>query len=746
MKYMSWFSGHLKRGTVFARWVIMFFVLVLVALLIMSVYFYNLNAALEKNLEAYSTAKNRQISKAVDASAAHLAMIAANLRDNLQSYERELLYSHETRSKFISDLAVQLELNRDIFGVYIYLPETNEIISSEGIVKERYFHSGYFDTTLLSYETWHDFLLGKKSDYFCFFPFFDTRDISQYKITYVLCPDNIAGKIMVALNTENLLGGDPYFSKLFVADETGALYNLYGKKAEKKKFSATELPKDGALTEVDGNSYASSFQSIIPGLTYIILTNKNVLNKDLNVLQHFSVLYMLVFLIIGLTMGWFFSLWQYKPLSSILGILKNVAGDTGPNKNNEYIAIERSISNMLREKAALMRAARKGEIYQKEKAVSKLLNGRTVANESSELIDLSSGLFSVVRIIWNEENSEQFKNDFELLQFAVKNVAQEIFSEIAEVYPSASDGYGTLDLLLVFQKNEEGSKEKIMEKAENFIHIMKSRLDIETGVVLGRMTDSVDHFPMVYSEVLETSLLYSDEREIIDASALADRSFEMYSYSMQTEMEIIFHIKKGDYKGAYERISREINEILYRKNYPAYMIRCFMIELAGTILKAVGEIENRSDETPLNRASNVGKLFSATTIAEMELLVQEYLKEVCDFVVEANLRFSSSSTCEGIKQYVRENYANTEMNVNAIAEKFCLNSAYLSNMFKRNTGIKLLDYINKVRVDEAKKLMIQNPDISVEELAEKSGFSNSRTFRRVFMKYENTSPSKFIRP
>ena len=61
------------------------------------------------------------------------------------------------------------------------------------------------------------------------------------------------------------------------------------------------------------------------------------------------------------------------------------------------------------------------------------------------------------------------------------------------------------------------------------------------------------------------------------------------------------------------------------------------------------------------------------------------------------------------------------MNVNAIAEQFLLNPAYLSNMFKRNTGIKLLEYINKVRVDESKKMMIQNPELGIEEVAEKAG-------------------------
>ena len=232
--------------------------------------------------------------------------------------------------------------------------------------------------------------------------------------------------------------------------------------------------------------------------------------------------------------------------------------------------------------------------------------------------------------------------------------------------------------------------------------------------------------------------------EVIEADKLAERQPEAYNYSVQTEMEIIFCIKNGDYDGANEIISRELDEIMYQKNYPVYLIRCFMIELVSTILKAAEEIKRNGDGAAiLSRTGNIGKLFSATTIAEMELLLRDYLKEVCDFVIDTNLR-CSSTVCEEIKQYVRDNFADSEMNVNAIAEHFHLNSAYLSSMFKKNTGIKLLEYINKVRIDEAKKLMIHNPDASMEEIVYRIGFTNSRTFRRIFLKYENVPPSKFI--
>ena len=169
-----------------------------------------------------------------------------------------------------------------------------------------------------------------------------------------------------------------------------------------------------------------------------------------------------------------------------------------------------------------------------------------------------------------------------------------------------------------------------------------------------------------------------------------------------------------------------------------------MVELAGTIMKAAEEIRKDGINTETKLAGDTGRLFSASSIKEMEMLVRDYLKEVCEFAVMANSG-GTSSVCEQIKQYIKENYGDSEMNVNELARKFYLNPTYLSTMFKKNTGVKLLEFINKVRIAQAKKLMLSQPELSVEEIAEKTGFSNSRTFRRIFQKYENSAPSKFLK-
>lgn len=103
----------------------------------------------------------------------------------------------------------------------------------------------------------------------------------------------------------------------------------------------------------------------------------------------------------------------------------------------------------------------------------------------------------------------------------------------------------------------------------------------------------------------------------------------------------------------------------------------------------------------------------------------------------------NAGICDEIKTYIKENLSDVNLNVNDLAARFHFNPAYLSSMFRKNTGVKLLDYINKVRIDEAKRLMHENPALSIEQVTEMTGFGNSRTFRRIFKSLEDMSPSQF---
>lgn len=76
---------------------------------------------------------------------------------------------------------------------------------------------------------------------------------------------------------------------------------------------------------------------------------------------------------------------------------------------------------------------------------------------------------------------------------------------------------------------------------------------------------------------------------------------------------------------------------------------------------------------------------------------------------------------------------------------FChCSKSYLSHTFKKTTGLSLSDYTLRIRVNEAKRLLV-NTDETVTNIALQTGFNDSSYFSKVFKKLTNVSPNEFRR-
>ena len=71
-----------------------------------------------------------------------------------------------------------------------------------------------------------------------------------------------------------------------------------------------------------------------------------------------------------------------------------------------------------------------------------------------------------------------------------------------------------------------------------------------------------------------------------------------------------------------------------------------------------------------------------------------------------------------------------------------MHQAYLSATYKEQAGEGLLEFINKVRVENAKELL-QTTDNNMPTIAGSVGYINVRTFLRVFKKYVGITPTQF---
>ncbi len=92
-------------------------------------------------------------------------------------------------------------------------------------------------------------------------------------------------------------------------------------------------------------------------------------------------------------------------------------------------------------------------------------------------------------------------------------------------------------------------------------------------------------------------------------------------------------------------------------------------------------------------------------------------------------------------EYIEQNYAQ-HLSLNQIADHVYLHPTYLSNVFKRQTGFSVVDYISEVRIRKAMELL-RDPRNKIYWIVEQVGFSNQRYFSSVFRKVTGMSPMQY---
>lgn len=97
------------------------------------------------------------------------------------------------------------------------------------------------------------------------------------------------------------------------------------------------------------------------------------------------------------------------------------------------------------------------------------------------------------------------------------------------------------------------------------------------------------------------------------------------------------------------------------------------------------------------------------------------------------------------EDYIHKNKAflNPDITREQIASILGTNKLYLSNAIMENIALTFGGYINKMRLDYAKELLLNDMNTKIEAIALMSGFNSVRTFYRLFLKTYHMTPSEF---
>lgn len=316
-----------------------------------------------------------------------------------------------------------------------------------------------------------------------------------------------------------------------------------------------------------------------------------------------------------------------------------------------------------------------------------------------------------------------FDGSFRVLSIALRDLLHSFFK--TSILCTTDDEKNTVMFLL---------SDYNVKECESFFKNAENELGCRLHIFISASFSSVDCIQRAFKQVflLHKRGTASDGVYIYGVS---EPGFRFFDYSIETEAQLVNRVRSGDAQ-CTEALLAEI--ILRNAQNDAVTNENFKNSLVDTAINILNELDRRGiSNAKLSALFN--NFLIERGISEKETF--DLFLYMTDLFAQNNAK--AGSVASRVVEYVKDNFTDVNCSVSTAASVLNLNTSYLSSVFKSQTGENLSDYITYMRIDLAKRMLVECPEMSIAKIAESTGFASETVLNRNFKKLTGTTPGKF---
>lgn len=220
------------------------------------------------------------------------------------------------------------------------------------------------------------------------------------------------------------------------------------------------------------------------------------------------------------------------------------------------------------------------------------------------------------------------------------------------------------------------------------------------------------------------------------------KGFESASpaYPLEKERALVRHVRSGDAAQAKALLNDLLGYALFSTGGTLEVVKACTAELCALLSRAAieGGVETL-DALAMNR-SFMRSLWQAATVEDLCYHMQEAVERFCVSAFPPSAS-AERDVIQRATRFINIHFAEP-LTLSSVARHVHLSESYFSSVFKRGCGASFREYLNAVRVEEARRLLEMGRH-SVTEIALMVGFESQSYFSKVFRALTGTSPREY---
>lgn len=252
------------------------------------------------------------------------------------------------------------------------------------------------------------------------------------------------------------------------------------------------------------------------------------------------------------------------------------------------------------------------------------------------------------------------------------------------------------------------------------------------------------------SEILQRRRLASEQQALL-ADTIQQKKLSLdeetpkqtrHIYPFEKEQELVGRVRLGDRTGAREILNEILGDILFNSAGQPAVIKARIMELLIVLSRAAVEGGAKLDELLSLDHRYMEELAKIEPLDELCAWIVEVLDEFVDIVYRSR-DSKYLPVLQNAADYIKENYAR-DLTLEEVAQAVHISPYYLSHLFKEELGVTFIGYLTKVRIEQAKILLLET-NLTIQQISYMVGYQDSSYFTKVFKKLEGRTPTQFRR-
>jgi two-component system response regulator YesN len=345
-----------------------------------------------------------------------------------------------------------------------------------------------------------------------------------------------------------------------------------------------------------------------------------------------------------------------------------------------------------------------------------------------------------------DTRSEQ---DRQLLSYTVLNIIQELIDKQMRGVTFEKEPGEYVGILLAGQLQpqefSESPENDLLVLAESIRSNLRQWLKLSVTIGVGEGVEHLPEIPSSYKQARDAAdqKWYLGKNRILtmDNIVSGERGENLrYRYEPEWGERVWSALKSGD-RGRLQTELGDIFSLLGQNRGQgaryAQNVSLHLILQSGQVLLELGGMTEEWEKRETAAWKQVAR---QETMQDLLGYTEAYLLEVCDFV-GMKRSGKTSEVIERVRQLIGERYPEN-LAVADIAAGVYLSPTYVRLLFKQETGETLFEYLTKVRIEQAKKLL-RDPQNKFYEICYAVGYSDPSHFSKLFKKITGITPSAY---